>query len=134
MIKLINGRFIAKIHIYNQAVVAGLKTINNCLLLDRVDPKEVNPALLGPLRNPVRKLPFRLDEIPYFDTSYMCEALTDDYLADPDSDAEGWGGFLKTKNNLSSKIVRSTYNDDNDDDFDEDWSPRSVLDRPIMNA
>lgn len=103
---------ISQIHLYNQAVVCGMKSINSCMLLEKVDPKEINPALLGPLRPAVNKLPFRLDEIPFFDTSYMCDPLSG-HVPEPmdgGSEHESWDAPLRRSNNISSLILQSTQN------------------------
>lgn len=101
-----------QIHIYNQAVVSSLKANNECLLLEKVDSNETNPALLGPVPQAVKKLPFRLDEIPFFDTSYMCDPLTGNVvsLLDEDSDQEEWDAPLRRTINVSSQILNATQN------------------------
>lgn len=92
---------------------SALKAINKCLTLDKVNPKETNPALLGPLRPAVNKLPFRLTEIPFFDTSYMCDPLTGQVVSvqDMDSDEE-WDAPLRRTMNVSSHIMTSSYEHD----------------------
>lgn len=99
-----------QIHIYNQATVAQLKANNDCLILDKIDAKETNPALLGPKRQAVNKLPFRLDEIPFFDTSYMCDPLTGSVvnMIDEDSDGEEWDAPLRRTINVSAQILDAT--------------------------
>lgn len=80
------------------------------MLLEKIDGKETNPALLGPLRQVVNKLPFRLDEIPFFDTTYMCDPLSGfvpDHL-DTSSEHESWDAPLRRSNNISSQILKST--------------------------
>lgn len=98
-----------QIHIYNQAVVAALKINNECILLEKIDPKETNPALLGPKRPTVNKLPFRLNDIPFFDTSYLCDPLSGATInvLDEDSDNEEWDAPLKRTINVSSQILQS---------------------------
>lgn len=88
-----------------------MKTVNKCLLLEKVDPQETNPALLGPLRPTVSKLPFRLDEIPFFDTSYMCDPLTGSVptILDVDSDNEEWDAPLRRTVNISSHILTASH-------------------------
>lgn len=80
------------------------------MLLEKVDPKEINPALLGPLRQVVNKLPFRLNEIPYYDTSYMCDPMSGFVpdVFDADSEHESWDAPLRRSNNVSSQIIKST--------------------------
>lgn len=93
-----------------------MKTNNKYLLLEKVDPKETNPALLGPLPPAVNKIPFRLDEIPFFDTAYMCDPLS----CPPDvqeyvEDNESWDAPLRRTKNISSHIVESAQQCATDD-------------------
>lgn len=79
------------------------------MVLEKIDPKETNAALLGSSRQPVRKLPFRLDEIPFYDTNYMCDPTTGQAVdvAD-DSDNEDWDAPLRRTINISSHIINSS--------------------------
>lgn len=79
-------------------------------MLEKIDPRETNPALLGAVRQPVRKLPFRLSEIPFYDTTYMCDPITGQSLADigDDSDQEDWDAPLRRTANISSHIIDSS--------------------------
>lgn len=94
-----------QIHLYNQAIVSNLQENNGYLVLDRVDAKEINPALLGPLRPPVNKLPFNLNDVPYFNTTFMCDPLTQPTPTGYDSDAEAWDAPLKRSTNVSAQMV-----------------------------
>lgn len=80
------------------------------MILDKIDPKETNPALLGPVRPSVTKLPFRLDDIPYFDTILMCDPHGGpNYFPNGfDSDEESWDAPLKRKNTVGFKITQAT--------------------------
>lgn len=80
------------------------------MLLDKIDPKETNPALLGPIRPSVTKLPFRMDDIPYFDTSLMCDPHggPNYFGADFESDEESWDAPLRRKNTIALKITQAT--------------------------
>lgn len=89
---------------YNQAVVGKMKSINELMGLEKIDPRETNPALLGAARQPVRKLPFRLNEIPFYDTNFMCDPLTGAAALGDDSDHEEWDAPLRRKPNLSAHI------------------------------
>lgn len=60
-------------HIYNQAVIEGLLGNSTSVLLDRVDPHAKGPEFLGSMPPTVWKLPFRIDQLQYYDTSYMCD-------------------------------------------------------------
>lgn len=79
------------------------------MVLDRVDERERNPALLGCARQAVRKLPFRLDEIPFYDTSYMCDPINGktNFVPDAESDQEDWDTPLRRTTNVSSHITKS---------------------------
>lgn len=96
-------------------MVGALKTSNNCILLEKVDPKESNPALLGPIPQTVHKLPFRFEDIPYFDTTFLCEPIMTGNISygnnignNSDSDQEAWDAPLQRKNTISSKITAAT--------------------------
>ncbi|XP_047507159.1 neither inactivation nor afterpotential protein C isoform X2 [Pieris napi] len=64
--------FSQQIHMYNQVLVEGLLNTNSSVLLERIDP-HARKEFLGTPRPTVWKLPFRLDEIQFFDTSHMCD-------------------------------------------------------------
>lgn len=102
--------FIFQIHLYNQAVVGKLKSTNECMVLDKINEREKNPSLLGSVRQAVRKIPFRLDEIPFYDTSYMCDPINGQTKSAPDedSDQEDWDAPLRRTVNISSHITYST--------------------------
>lgn len=97
-----------QIHLYNQAVVSSLQATNGYLVLDRVDGNENNPALLGPLRPAVNKLPFNLNDVPYFNTTFMCDPMNQTNMLDDDSDAEVWDAPLKRATNVSSRMIACT--------------------------
>ncbi|XP_031623809.1 neither inactivation nor afterpotential protein C [Contarinia nasturtii] len=98
-----------QIHLYNQAAVANIRQYNECMELEKVDPRESNPALLGTVRQPVRKLPFRLDEIPFYDTNYMCDPTTGQSLdLGDESDQEDWDAPLRRTVNISSHIINAS--------------------------
>lgn len=79
------------------------------MTLDKIDPRETNPALLGAVKMPVRKLPFRLDEIPFYDTNYMCDPLTGATMHNlDDSDQEDWDAPLRRTQNISTHIISSS--------------------------
>lgn len=62
----------SKIHIYNQRVTSAQNRILKGIPLTHINTNENNPGLFGTLPIPTKKLPFRLDEIPYYDTNFMC--------------------------------------------------------------
>lgn len=77
-------------------------------MLEKIDPRETNPSLLGSARQPVRKLPFRLTEIPFYDTTYMCDPLTGKSLDLDDSDQEDWDAPLRRTVNISTHITNAS--------------------------
>ncbi|KPJ11874.1 Neither inactivation nor afterpotential protein C [Papilio machaon] len=90
--------FSQQIHIYNQALVEGLVTTNTSVPLDKIDPNAKEITYLGSVRPTVWKLPFRIDQLQFFDTSAMCDPTvkSTDTLATPnDSDHEQWDEPLK---------------------------------------
>lgn len=101
-----------KVHIFNQGIICALKKTNNCIVLDKIDSQESNPAHLGPIRPAVLKIPFRFADIPYFDTMYLCDPSIGSYGAsfamNPDSDQETWDAPLRRTNTVSSKITTAT--------------------------
>lgn len=88
--------------------------IANGIPLDNINTKENNPGLFGPLPIPTKKLPFRLDEIPYYDTSYMCDPANS--LARqsgvnqllPAEDEEPWDAPLQRNPSLTTHLM--SYN------------------------
>lgn len=99
-----------QIHIFNQRAIVALKQTHTCILLDKIDPKQCNPALLGPMPPSVHKLPFRLDDIPYFDTTFLCDPVMDKYYTPGtgvDSDDE-WDAPLHRASTVAAKITVAT--------------------------
>uniref|UniRef100_A0A182IJF2 non-specific serine/threonine protein kinase n=1 Tax=Anopheles atroparvus TaxID=41427 RepID=A0A182IJF2_ANOAO len=97
-----------QVHIYNQRLIGGFATNSNCIMLEKIDPNERSAALLGPQKPPVWKLRFRFDDIPFFDTTYMCDPSSASYVyTGNDSDTEDWDAPLRRRNNLSSEITQS---------------------------
>lgn len=89
-------------------MVHGLSMTSNCILLERVDPNQRNKEQLGPTRHAVWKIPFRLDDIPFFDTTYMCDptkARRAYTSYESDADSECWDAPMKRRHNLSSEIT-----------------------------
>lgn len=82
--------------------------------MDKIDPHETNPALLGSIHPSVTKLPFSFKDIPYFDTTYLSDPLfggasdgcgDGGYGADDD---EAWDAPLIRRSTVSSKITVAT--------------------------
>ncbi|XP_059059333.1 neither inactivation nor afterpotential protein C [Achroia grisella] len=92
--------FSQQVHIYNQAVLEALLTTSTSVLLDRVDPQAKECDFLGSGPQTVWKLPFRIDQLQYYDTSYMCDPCaksTDTFASQYDSDHEQWDEPLKRR-------------------------------------
>ncbi|CAG4973120.1 unnamed protein product [Colias eurytheme] len=99
-----------QIHIYNQALVEGLLNTNSSVLLERIDP-HAKKNFLGDPRPTVWKLPFRLDEIQYFDTSHMCDPKVksnDTFASQYDSDHEQWDEPFKHRFSSSGSTTSRT--------------------------
>ncbi|XP_020292574.1 neither inactivation nor afterpotential protein C isoform X2 [Pseudomyrmex gracilis] len=62
-----------QVHLYNQSIVITLKTMNESVSLNKVDPNVKADTYMNNLKPlQVHKLPFNIQqEFPYFDTSYM---------------------------------------------------------------
>ncbi|XP_055545200.1 neither inactivation nor afterpotential protein C [Wyeomyia smithii] len=102
--------FSQQVHIFNQRFAAGATTCSNCILLEKIDPNQRNRALLGPIKPSVWKLPFRLDDIPFFNTTYMCDpsVATFNYTGN-DSETEDWDAPLRRRKTVSTDIARSAH-------------------------
>ncbi|XP_022116473.2 neither inactivation nor afterpotential protein C isoform X1 [Pieris rapae] len=101
--------FSQQIHIYNQVLVEGLLNTNSSVLLERIDP-HARKEFLGTPRPTVWKLPFRLDEIQYFDTSHMCDPKVksnDTFASQYDSDHEQWDEPFKHRFSSSGSTTRT---------------------------
>ncbi|XP_041979804.1 neither inactivation nor afterpotential protein C isoform X2 [Aricia agestis] len=77
--------FSQQVHIYNQGVVDSILNTSVPISLDRVDPQANQSTFLGNAPQSVWKLPFRIDQIQYYDTSHMCDPnmKKSDTLASP---------------------------------------------------
>uniref|UniRef100_A0A336JYY3 non-specific serine/threonine protein kinase n=1 Tax=Culicoides sonorensis TaxID=179676 RepID=A0A336JYY3_CULSO len=64
-------RFCQQVHFYNQSAVHGLKSVNNCVLLEKINSKEFQKEILGPIIPACLKKPYHFNELPFFDTSHM---------------------------------------------------------------
>ncbi|KAG5675871.1 hypothetical protein PVAND_005739 [Polypedilum vanderplanki] len=102
--------FSQQVHIYNQRLMAGLTNTEQCILLEKIDPKEINKEQLGPIRRAVWKIPFRLDEIPYFDTKFLCDTAQVTNFTTFDEDYEAWDAPLQRRKTVSSHINNHLYN------------------------
>ncbi|XP_055920524.1 neither inactivation nor afterpotential protein C isoform X1 [Eupeodes corollae] len=103
-----------QVHIYNQRVVAALSTVSRPIPLEKIDKRQINASLLGPMPIPTKKLPFRLDQIPFYDTSYMCNPVSSvarttlpaGFLTNEDEEA--WDSPLQRNPSLTTHLM--TYN------------------------
>ncbi|CAG9567458.1 unnamed protein product [Danaus chrysippus] len=85
--------FSQQVHMYNQAVVEETNNTSTSVPLDRVDPHTKEKSFLGSGPPTVWKLPFRMDQIQFYDTSHMCDPEvknTDTFASAYDSDSEQW--------------------------------------------
>ncbi|XP_028035821.1 neither inactivation nor afterpotential protein C [Bombyx mandarina] len=92
--------FSQQVHIYNQAVLEALMTTSTSVLLDRVDPQAKEANFLGTSPPTVWKLPFRIDQLQFYDTMHMCDPSaksTDTFAGQYDSDQEQWDEPLKRR-------------------------------------
>ncbi|XP_005188793.2 neither inactivation nor afterpotential protein C [Musca domestica] len=106
-----------QVHIYNQRVVAGLNKCTRAVPFDRINTREVNSAQLGPMPVAVRKIPIRLDQIPFYDTQYMVDpanSLARQSIPSTSTvmnnmyDEEAWDSPLQRNPSMTSQLL--TYN------------------------
>ncbi|KAM7350914.1 STKc_myosinIII_N_like and MYSc_Myo21 domain-containing protein ninaC isoform 1-T2 [Cochliomyia hominivorax] len=104
-----------QVHIYNQRVVAGLNKCTRTVPYDRINTREVNSSQLGPMPVAVRKLPLRLDQIPFYDTQYMVDPANSltrqtytSSVATTMDDDEPWDSPLQRNPSMTSYLM--TYN------------------------
>lgn len=65
--------------------------------------------MFRPIRRAVWKMPFRLDQIPFFNTSMMCEPADPTYFTTFEEEHEPWDAPLRRRNNVSSQISNKLY-------------------------
>lgn len=98
------------IHIFNQKLVSDNIKTSNPIGLNKIDPNDRDPNKL-PYRPSVWKLKFSWDDVPFFDTTYLCDPtqnITDNYNSCLyDSDQESWDAPMRRKTTISEKIVSS---------------------------
>lgn len=68
-----------------------------------------------PMRRAVWKIPFRLDEIPFFDTTFLCEPAQPTNFTTFEEEAEPWDAPLRRRNNVSSQISSKIYHGNRND-------------------
>nr|CAD7406469.1 unnamed protein product [Timema poppensis] len=87
-----------QVHLYNQKAMSGLQASNVEVILEKVDPGGRASLVLPKKRQSVWKLPFRLDDLPFFDTTFMCDPLAATGLkgcTSGDNDQESWDAPLR---------------------------------------
>lgn len=62
-----------QVHIFNQSMMQILMKTNNSVPLEKINPQAKRLEFLGPILPSVWKLPFNAIELPYFDTTYLCD-------------------------------------------------------------
>ncbi|XP_030041129.2 neither inactivation nor afterpotential protein C [Manduca sexta] len=103
--------FSQQVHIYNQAVLEALLSTSTSVLLDRVDPQAKESVFLGTSPPTVWKLPFRIDQLQYYDTMHMCDPAAksnDTFASQYDSDHEQWDEPLKRRFSSAPDITTSS--------------------------
>lgn len=70
---MFNDSILFQVHLYNQNIVNSLQKVSAEIDMNRIDSKAQCSSWLGDVKPTVLKLPLRLDDIPYFDTSHMCD-------------------------------------------------------------
>lgn len=103
--------FFQQVHFFNQHAFAGINAISRCVLLERVNVKEYQKEMLGARRPSVLKIPFRFDEIPFFDTSDMY--VPDEGYMNYGSDDEFWDAPLRRRKVRRNEIGNGGYRGEN---------------------
>ncbi|XP_055376536.1 neither inactivation nor afterpotential protein C [Condylostylus longicornis] len=100
-----------QVHFFNQKFVSQLLNICKGVNLDKINVKQVNVSAFGPVPLPTRKLPFRLQDIPYFDTTYMCDPvnpISRMKINTTEPEEEPWDAPLQMNPSLTAYLM--TYN------------------------
>ncbi|KAF5269227.1 hypothetical protein FQR65_LT02528 [Abscondita terminalis] len=94
-----------QVHLYNQYVI---NELNSCGEIDlkSVDESAQMDTWLGHAKPPVLKLPFRLDNIPYYDTLAMCNFLSGRGIPE---DEENWDSPFNWNTRESSSVSSQDY-------------------------
>jgi myosin-3 len=61
------------------------------------------------MRRAVWKIPFRLDEIPFFDTKYLCDTSQMTNFTQFEDDVEPWDAPLRRRKTVSTHIHQNLY-------------------------
>lgn len=72
-------------------------------------------------------MPFRLDEIPFFNTSMMCEPADLTCFTSFEEEHEPWDAPLRRRNNVSSHISSKLYQNSRRESYDIVGSDEGVL-------
>lgn len=63
----------------------------------------------SPMRRSVWKIPFRLDEIPYFDTKFLCDTSQMTNFTQFEEYIEPWDAPLRRRKTVSAHIHQNLY-------------------------
>ncbi|XP_064213013.1 neither inactivation nor afterpotential protein C isoform X2 [Tribolium castaneum] len=94
--------FSQQVHLYNIGIFYELEELNQAISLDNIDSKANISVWLGEYSVAVQKMPFRLDEIPFCDTSEMSNFVLNYELLDEKNDS--WDLPYRWRNLISSKF------------------------------
>ncbi|XP_072378886.1 neither inactivation nor afterpotential protein C [Diabrotica undecimpunctata] len=100
-----------QVHLYNMNSYHKLQQTKEGIDLNNVDDKAQVGSYLDEISNSVLKLYFRLEDIPFYNTSYMSDLLTN--IGDIRSKEESWDSPYRWRESRSQTNEEST-----DDDLD----------------
>ncbi|XP_030761407.1 neither inactivation nor afterpotential protein C-like [Sitophilus oryzae] len=105
--------FSQQVHLYNQNAFYQCRKIQDPVDLKTIDNKAQESTWFSDSKPTVVKISFRLDEIPFFDTSSMCDPLTN---IRGNSETESWDSPYKWRTEKSGQTnINSESNKNNDD-------------------
>lgn len=116
--------FSQQVHLYNQNAINHLQQIDIEVNLNSIDDKAKYSTWIGDPKPTVLKLPFRLDEIPYYDTSY---------LGDPSKHTEYVNKTLNSKSVITVFPFCSDSNVEESWDFPFQWHNTDSVEIPNNN-
>ncbi|XP_044266503.1 neither inactivation nor afterpotential protein C isoform X2 [Tribolium madens] len=98
--------FSQQVHLYNIGTFYGLEEINQAISLDNIDSKANISVWLGENSVALQKMPFRLDEIPFYDTGEMSNLVLNYELLEEKNDS--WDLPYRWRNLIFSKCDDAT--------------------------
>ncbi|XP_017777903.1 PREDICTED: neither inactivation nor afterpotential protein C [Nicrophorus vespilloides] len=123
-----------QIHLFNQHLVYNLQKFNNNIGRDLIDSHAQPSTWLGERKPAILKLPFRLNDIPYFDTSYMCDPLTNPW--NTIEKEEDWDAPFRWRETVSSQITLSLLKEEQENKICKPYSahckPHPTLHNPYI--